>query len=78
MQLFQGSLQLILNGFDKVDANRVELTDFLPHTKQDISKLLERLKTALRKVGNPHLRALAEASSWTTTSCRASAAARPA
>jgi 3'-5' exoribonuclease len=59
-QLFQGSLQLIVNGFDKVEANRVELTDFLPHTKHDISKLLERLKAAVRKVGDPHLKALGE------------------
>ena len=60
IQLFQGSLQMILNGFEKTDAARVELTDFLPHTKHDIAKLLERLKGAIRKVDNPHLRALAE------------------
>jgi 3'-5' exoribonuclease len=60
VQLFQGSLQLIANTLDKYDSNKVELTDFLPHTKQDVSKLLERLRTTLRKVGNPHLRALAE------------------
>jgi 3'-5' exoribonuclease len=60
VQLFQGSLQLIANTLEKHDANRVELTDFLPHTKQDISKLLERLKAAVRKVSDPHLRALAE------------------
>jgi 3'-5' exoribonuclease len=61
VQLFQGSLQLIANTLDKYDSNRVELTDFLPHTKQDVSKLLDRLKTGVRKVGDPHLRALAEA-----------------
>ncbi len=60
VQLFQGNLQLILNNFDKFDAARIELTDFLPHTKHDISKLLDRLKTAVRKVSDPHLRALAE------------------
>lgn len=60
VQLFQGNLQLILNGFDKFDAARIELTDFLPHTKHDISKLLDRLKTVVRKVSDPHLRALAE------------------
>jgi 3'-5' exoribonuclease len=60
VQLFQGSLQLIANALDKYDSNKVELTDFLPHTKQDVSQLLDRLKTAVRKVGNPHLRALAE------------------
>lgn len=61
VQLFQGSLQLIANVLDKYDSKKVELTDFLPHTKQDVSKLLDRLKTTVRKVGDPHLRALAEA-----------------
>jgi 3'-5' exoribonuclease len=60
VQLFQGSLQLIANTLDKYDSNKVELTDFLPHTKQDVSKLLERLKGTVRKVADPHLRALAE------------------
>jgi 3'-5' exoribonuclease len=60
VQLFQGSLQLIANTLDKYDSNKVELTDFLPHTKQDVSKLLDRLKTTIRKVSDPHLRALAE------------------
>lgn len=60
VQLFQGSLQLIANTLDKYDANRIDLTDFLPHTKQDVGKLLDRLKTAVRKVGDPHLRSLAE------------------
>ncbi|HEY1381480.1 MAG TPA: HD domain-containing protein [Gemmataceae bacterium] len=60
VQLFQGALQVILSHLDKIEANSVELTDFLPHTTQDIGALLQRLKDALRKVGNPHLRALAE------------------
>ena len=60
VQLFQGSLQLILNTFDRLDSNRIELTDFLPHTRHDVSKLLERLKAAVRKVSDPHLRALGE------------------
>ena len=60
VQLFQGSLQLIATNLDKFDSNKVELTEFLPHTKQDINKLLERLKGMVRKVSDPHLRALAE------------------
>jgi 3'-5' exoribonuclease len=60
VQLFQGSLQLIANTLDKYDSNKIELTDFLPHTKQDVSKLLERLKGTVRKMSDPHLRALAE------------------
>src|SRR5262249_13083302 len=39
---------------------KVELSDFLPHTEQDVSKLFEQLRTCLLRLGNPHLRALAE------------------
>lgn len=60
VQLFQGSLQVILSHIDRIDGRKVELADFLPHTEHDINKLLERLRTALLKVSNPHLRALAE------------------
>ena len=60
VQLFQGALQMILNHLDRVGPEKVELADFLPHTEQDVSKLYERLRVLLRKLGNPHLRALAE------------------
>jgi 3'-5' exoribonuclease len=60
VQLFQGALQMILNNLGKVGSEDVELSDFLPHTEQDVSKLYERLRTLLRKFNNPHLRALAE------------------
>ena len=60
VQLFQGSLQVILNTVEKVEPQKVELTDFLPHTEQSIPKLLEKLKGYLLRLGNPHLRALAE------------------
>jgi 3'-5' exoribonuclease len=60
VQLFQGSLQVILNTVDRVEPQKVELTDFLPHTEQSIPKLMERLKGYLLRMGNPHLRALAE------------------
>ena len=59
-QLFQGTLQLILTGIEKVDGNQVELPDFLPHTEHDVGKLLERLKGSLRKVSNHHLKSLGE------------------
>jgi 3'-5' exoribonuclease len=60
VQLFQGSLQMIITGFDRVEPNQVDLFEFLPHTKQDINKLLEKLKTIVRKMTDPHLRSLAE------------------
>src|SRR5438067_4537993 len=35
VQLFQGSLQMILNHVVKVEAASVDLADFLPHTTKD-------------------------------------------
>src|SRR5690242_4730097 len=60
VQLFQGSLQMILNQLDRIAMEKVELPDFLPQTEQDVSKLLERLRSLMLRLGNPHLRALAE------------------
>ena len=60
VQLFQGSLQMIVSTLETVSDGRIDLNDFLPHTTQDIGKLLEKLRVSLRKVGNVHLKALAE------------------
>jgi len=60
VQLFQGALQMILSHLERTESEKVNLGDFLPHTEHDISKLLERLRTILRKVSNPHLKALVE------------------
>src|SRR5713101_7676053 len=47
VQLFQGALQMILSHLERVESEKVELADFLPHTEHDISKLWERLRTIL-------------------------------
>jgi 3'-5' exoribonuclease len=60
VQLFQGALQLILNQVERVTEDQVELADFLPQSDQDVNKLLDKLRGILRKLGNPHLRALVE------------------
>jgi 3'-5' exoribonuclease len=60
VQLFQGALQMILTHLDRVEPEKVELIEFLPHTDQDVNKLLERLRGHLLKLTNPHLRALVE------------------
>ena len=60
VQLFQGSLQVILSTIERVEAQKVELGDFLPHTEHSIPKLMEKLKGYLLRLANPHLRALAE------------------
>ena len=60
VQMFQGALQVILNYIERAEAEKVDLGDFLPHTEQDVGKLLERLRGTLLRLTNPHLRALAE------------------
>lgn len=60
VQLFQGALQMILHHLGRVAPEKVDLAEFLPHTDKDVSKLYEKLRGHLRKLGNPHLRALAE------------------
>src|SRR5437667_5590399 len=60
VQLFQGALQVILSHIERTETEKVELADFLPHTDQDVNKLLDRLRSFLLSLANPHLRALAE------------------
>lgn len=59
VQLFQGSLQVLFSGYDRVNREQVALGEFLPETDKDIRKLFDRLRTLLR-VDNLHLRALVE------------------
>src|SRR5207302_8328940 len=58
VQLFQGALQVILGHIERSEAEKVDLADFLPHTEQDVSKLLERVRSVLSRLENHHLRAL--------------------
>ena len=60
VQLFQGSLQMILTAVTRVPPEGAELTDFLPHTPKNVLALRERLQALLRTVSNPHLRALCD------------------
>ncbi len=60
-QLFQGSLQFIVDRFERVDAVKVDTGDFLPQTEHDIPKLMEKLRTYLLRLNSPFLRALGEA-----------------
>lgn len=60
VQNFQGGLQIILSDVQPVRGEKFDMTDFLPHTEQDIAKLQEKLKTLLFKATDLHLRALAQ------------------
>ena len=46
VQLFQGALQMILSHLERAETEKLDLTDFLPHTEHDISELW---RTAARR-----------------------------
>lgn len=60
VQLFQGALQIILNHLDRMRSEEVDLSDFMPHTEQEVSKLFGKLRATLLRLSNPHLRGLIE------------------
>jgi 3'-5' exoribonuclease len=60
VQLFQGALQTILSHLERVESEKVDLADFLPHSEKNIGEMFGRLRGTLMKLANPHLRALAE------------------
>lgn len=60
VQLYQGSLQVIFTAFERVPPGQLNIDDFVPQTEQDVSRLFDRLRGPLRKLANPHLRALVE------------------
>jgi 3'-5' exoribonuclease len=60
VQTYQGTLQLIVTGIKPAPPGTAQPADFLPQADADIGKLLDRLRTALRSIREPHLKALAE------------------
>lgn len=60
VQNFQGSLQIVLSHFEKVESKSIDLADFMPTTEHDIAALESKLGSFLRKLSSPHLRALGE------------------
>jgi 3'-5' exoribonuclease len=60
VQLYQGSLQILFTGFERLDKHQVDLAEFMPQSSQDVGRMLEKLRSILLKVENVHLRALVE------------------
>lgn len=59
-QLFQGNIQLIATGIRKAREHEVAPDDFLVLDSKQVDRLVVRLGELLRKIGDPHLRTLAE------------------
>jgi 3'-5' exoribonuclease len=59
-QLYQGEMQIIATGIQRVSPVEVDESDFLRVTDRQIDHLVARLTELLRSIKNPHLRNLAD------------------
>ncbi len=60
VQLYQANLQLILTGVQRADAAALNPEDFELRPKQDIEKLLGRVREILQSIADPAIRMLME------------------
>ena len=59
-ELYQNSLQIVVNNVSVIDASKVNLEDFLARTDKDVKQLFEEIKKIVGRVKNPQLKALVE------------------
>jgi len=55
---YQNSLQLNITRITSCPPSQIEITDFLPHTKNDSEQTFLKLKTIIEEVKDPHLKQL--------------------
>ena len=59
-ELYQNSLQIVVNNVSIIDASKVCLEDFLARTDKDTDKIFEEVKKLVGRIKNPQLKALVE------------------
>ncbi|MFA5239293.1 MAG: HD domain-containing protein [Phycisphaerae bacterium] len=59
-ELYQNSLQIVVNTVSIVDASKVQIEDFLARTDKDVKKMFEEVKSIAGGVSNSQLKALVE------------------
>lgn len=57
-ELYRNTLQVIINGFKVVEADKVCAADFLARTDKDTGKLFAEVKEMVSRITNPHLKAI--------------------
>jgi 3'-5' exoribonuclease len=57
-ELYQNNLQVIVNNVAVVDADKVQIDDFLAKTDKDIDKMFGEVKEMVGRIEHPQLRAL--------------------
>ncbi len=57
-ELYQNNLQIIINNIGVVDADKVEVDDFLAKTDKDTDQMFEEVKKTVGRIKNPQLKTL--------------------
>jgi 3'-5' exoribonuclease len=57
-ELYQNNLQIIINNISVVDADKVNIDDFLARTKKDVGQMFEEVTKIVGRIKNPHLQAI--------------------
>ena len=57
-ELYQNALQIIVNDFVVVDADKVELADYMPKTEKNVDQMFNELKSMVAAIKDQSLKAL--------------------
>jgi 3'-5' exoribonuclease len=60
-ELYQGSMQLVVNDVKAVEPDQVRITDYVPRTEKNIGEMFEQAKTILGTIQNNDLKRLIKA-----------------
>jgi 3'-5' exoribonuclease len=57
-ELYQNNLQVIINNVSVVNADKVQIADYLARTDKDIDKMFAEVKEMVGRIANPQLKAI--------------------
>ena len=60
-ELYQGTLQIVINDVVVVSPETVSLSDYMPRTDKDIDQMFQQVKAIIATIQNPDLKRLTEA-----------------
>ncbi|MCE5184498.1 MAG: hypothetical protein LLF76_00030 [Planctomycetaceae bacterium] len=60
-ELYQGSLQIVVNEVKAIEPDQVRITDYVPRTEKNIGEMYEQMKAVLATMQNADLKRLVKA-----------------
>ena len=61
VELYQGSIQIIINDLVVVDADQVDLGDYIPRTEKNVEQMFTEVKQMLSKINDAGVKSLVDA-----------------